>query len=231
MGKIIAVGGGFGGEYSDFLVRHVMEVCGKEKPNFLTIPTTCYDNFDTQFYSRFFNLGCSVDVLKVTADYTTEQMIADKIGRADVIQVPGGNLRFVAEKWKETRADKYLAEAYAQGKVLFGASSGAMCWFREGYDDCGPENAFMFVPALDLLPYCYCPHYESPYWQSFNQAVTSRKISGIGCENDAALCFIDGERYILHSPERVDARCWYFDAGDNFKRYDLDANSDLLKSL
>ena len=231
MGKIVAIGGGFGGKYADFLVRHILSLSEKEKPNFLEIPTTCYDRFDTSFYSRFFNWGCDVDALFLTHDYVTEELIAEKIRKADVIHVPGGNLRFVSEVWKKTNAAKYLREAYEQGKVLFGESSGSMCWFREGYDDCGPENAFMFVDCLDLIPYCNCPHYDSEGWQSFNNVVKSRKISSIACENDAAICFVDDKRYILHSPERVDARCWFFDAENDYRRIDLDANPDILARL
>ena len=231
MSKIVAIGGGFDGKHGDFLVRHILSLCDKEKPNFLTIPTTIFDNFDTSMYSRFFNGGCEVDALFVTRDYVTEALIAEKIRKADVIHVPGGNLRLVAEMWRRYHVDKYLREAAQAGKVLFGASSGSMCWFREGYDDCGPEHEFMFVDCLDLIPYCNCPHYDSETWQSFNDVVRSRKISSIACENDAAICFVDDKRYILHSPERPDARCWFFDAEDDYRRIDLDAHPEVLERL
>ena len=231
MSRIVAIGGGFGGKHADFLVRHILALGEKEKPNFLVIPTTTYDNFDTSMYSRFFNWGCEVDALFVTRDYVTEEWIAEKIRKADVIHVPGGNLRFVSEMWRRYHVDKYLREAAQANKVLFGASSGSMCWFREGYDDCGPENAFMFVDCLDLIPYCNCPHYDSESWQSFNDVVRSRKISSIACENDAAICFVDDKRYILHSPERPDARCWFFDAEDDYRRIDLDAHPEVLERL
>ena len=231
MGKIVAIGGGFDGRDADFLVRHILSLSGKERPNYLLIPTTCFDFCGKEYTSKFFNWGCGVDTLFLTRDYMTEELIAEKIRRADVIHVPGGNLRFVAETWRNTHADRYLKEAYEQGKVLFGASSGAMCWFREGYDDCGPENEFMFVEALGLLPYCNCPHYESRSWQTFNEAVRTRKISGIACENEAALCFVDDKRYVLHAPARPDARCWFFDAADDFRRYDLEQHPEILHNL
>ena len=228
MGKIVAIGGGFD---NDFLVRHILSLCSKKKPNFLHIPTTCYDNRGTELYSRFFRWGCEVDMLFLTHDYVTEQMTAEKIRRADIINVPGGNLRFALEVWRKTHADKYLKEAYDEGKILFGDSSGSMCWFAEGYDDCGPEGEFMFVDCLGLLPYCNCPHYETREWQGFNEAVKTRTRSAIACENQAAICFIDDQRYILHSPNRVDSRCWLFDASDRFKRIDLTAHPDVLAGL
>ncbi len=231
MGKIVAIGGGFDGSHADFLVRHILSLSDKEKPNFLLIPTAAFDGYGSGMTSRFFNWGCEVDVLCLSHPYITEELVAKMIRKADVICVPGGNLRFLAETWRRTHADKYLKEAFDAGKVLFGSSSGSMCWFKEGYDDCGPENAFMFVDCMDFIPYCNCPHYDSQSWQSFTQAVKSRNISAIACENDAAICFVDDKRYILHSPERVDARVWFFDKDQDFKRIDLDANPDVLARL
>ena len=231
MGKIIAIGGGFDGKDADLLVRHVIEVSGKEKPSFLLIPTTGFDNHGNDMLSRFANLGCEVDVLFLTHAYMTEDIIAQKICTADVINVPGGNLGFAVRTWRKTGADRYLKEAYEQGKVLFGASSGSMCWFQEGYDDCGPENAFVFEQAMGLLPYCNCPHYEFGSWQSFNEAVKTRNISAIACENEAAICFIDDNRYILHASICPDARCWFFDANDGYKRYDLELHPEILAKL
>ena len=104
MGKIVAIGGGFD---NDFLVRHILSLCSKKKPNFLHIPTTCYDNRGTELYSRFFRWGCEVDMLFLTHDYVTEQMTAEKIRRADIINVPGGNLRFALEAVSYTHLDVY----------------------------------------------------------------------------------------------------------------------------
>ena len=122
-------------------------------------------------------------------------------------------------------------KAFDDGKVLFGDSSGAMCWFAKGYDDCGPENEFMTLDCLGLIPYGNCPHYDSRSWQSFNAAAPSMGISSTALENDIALCFIDGKYSLLHSPERVDARAWFFDKDRNYERFDLDAHPEILERL
>lgn len=232
MGRIIAIGGGFGDTDDAFtLVDHIMELSGKEHPAYLQIPTTSFDNIDTGVMSKFFNNGCTVDVLLLTHAGITEELIAEKIRKADLIHVPGGNLNFVMTVWKNTGTDKYLKEAYDQGKILFGTSSGAMCWFREGYDDCGKNNEMMFVDCLDLQPYCFCPHYDSAFWQQFNEDIKTRSISGIGCENEAAVCFIDDKRYLISATRRIDARAFLFDINDGFKRKDLTNKSKLLENL
>lgn len=232
MGNIIAMGGGFGnGEDRVNLAKLVMKLSGKEHPNYLQIPTTGYDfasEGDIGFYSK---MGCEVDVLYLTHAYMTEEIVAQKIRNADIINVPGGNLKFCMDTWKKTNADKYLIEAFQQGKTLFGSSSGSMCWFNEGFDDCGPEDAFMFIESLGILPYCNCPHYESGYWQEFNDYVSKTKLSSIACENETAICYIDGKWSVMVSTARPDGRVWFFDANDNYKRYDLRQHPEILEKL
>ncbi|MCR5041412.1 MAG: Type 1 glutamine amidotransferase-like domain-containing protein [Clostridia bacterium] len=231
MGKIVAIGGGFGGDDSWKLARFVMELSGKSRPNYLQIPTTGYDFADGSSVAVFSKMGCDVDLLYLTHAYMTEEIIRQKIENADLINVPGGNLRFVSDVWKKTGADKYLKRAFEDGKVLFGSSSGSMCWFEQGFDDCGPEDDFMFYPALGLIPYCNCPHYESAFWSEFDRHVKETPLSSIACENEAALCLIDGTYSVMVSDARRTARAWFFDASDGYKKYDLTACPEVLERL
>ena len=91
MGTIIGIGGGFGGQDRLNLARRIIALSGKERPNVLHIPTTCYDMPDTSVISLFSRLDCNVDVLCVTHPYITEELIAKMIRNADIIHVPGGN--------------------------------------------------------------------------------------------------------------------------------------------
>ena len=68
MGKIVGIGGGFGGRDEDFLIRHVLTLSGKERPAYLQIPTTQFDLPDKGKLSRFSNWGCEVDVLCLSHD-------------------------------------------------------------------------------------------------------------------------------------------------------------------
>ena len=231
MGKIIGIGGGFNGDDNTALAKYVMELSGKAHPRYLQIPTTGYDIPDGGSYAFYYKMGCETDMLYLTHAYMTEEIVAQKIRAADIIFVPGGNLKFVAETWRRTHADKYLKEAFDAGKVLFGSSSGSMCWFEEGYDDCGPEDAFMFVDALGLLPYCNVPHYESAFWQHFNEDAAKTKRSTIACENETAICCIDGEWSLRISSARPDGRVWFFDAKDGYRRYDLRQHPEILQTL
>ena len=231
MGNIIAIGGGFGGKDLFPLARDIMDLTGKERPSYLYIPTTSYDIMDRDGVAVFSKSGCRVETLFLTHPYITEEIVADKIRRADIIHVPGGNLRFCIETWRETHADRYLREAFDAGKTLFGSSSGSMCWFRKGYDNCGPEDSLMFTDGLGLLPYCNVPHYESAAWQAFNPHAREAGISTIACENDTAVCYLNGKWSLRISPERPDARAWFFDAGRDYERFDLTSHPEILERL
>ena len=90
-----------------------------------------------------------------------------------------------------------------------------MCWFEEGYDDCGENHEFMFVDCLGLLPYCNCPHFESDYWQNFAQAIKSRSRSGIACDDGAALVFDNGKYYTLQGNDGGEVT--FFDKNKGFE--------------
>ena len=165
MGTIIAIGGGFEDKEEFFLAEHILKICGKERPNFLQIPTPGIDEPRTGRMGTFIKYGCRADQLFLSPwNRPSEEEIARKIRWADLIHVPGGNLEYCMDMWRETHADRYLREAYDQGKILFGTSSGSMCWFQEGYDDCGPRNSVKFVEGTGILPYCNGVHFEHEFW-------------------------------------------------------------------
>lgn len=230
MGHIVACGGGFDTSESIWkLHRFLKKLTGKEHPSFLLIPTSAFDEVNRGTLNAFYKLGCSVDTLCLTKPYTTEKMIKDKIEASNIISVPGGNAEFLINTWRQTGADKLIKKAYDDGKVLTGSSAGAMCWFREGLDNSGEDDGLEIVELLDLKPYCYCPHYEVEIWQSFDEFARTRNISSVACENGAALC-LSPEGNCIVNDER-DAKCWYFDAEDNYKKYDLSEHPEILAKL
>lgn len=231
MGKIIAMGGGFGDDCAWDLAEYVIRLTGKEHPNYLQIPTAGYDFADGGSIAVFAKSGCETDILCVSRDGATEDVIAKKVRAADMIYVPGGNLEFLMRHWNRSGLSKYLKEAFDDGKVLFGSSSGSMCWFRQGFDDCGKRNDWMFVDCLDLIPYCNVPHYDSGGWQEYNGFADKTPLSSICCENEAALVYIDGKYSVLSSARKPDATAYLFDANNGYKRYDLKEHPELLEKL
>ncbi|MBQ2848262.1 MAG: Type 1 glutamine amidotransferase-like domain-containing protein [Clostridia bacterium] len=213
MGIIIGVGGG---KYSDNEVlpifEHIVSLSKKKNPSVLFVPTAGFDdiNGDEHIFRLFIGLGCSVSALFLTDKSLTEEEIEDKILSADIVYAGGGNLEFLMNTWKETGADKAFIKAYEKGVILSGYSSGSMCWFAEGYDDCGENHSFMFVDCLGLLPYSHCPHFEGGNWASFADAVKGRKYSGIAADDGAALVYDNGKYYTLQGNDGGEV--YFFDA-------------------
>lgn len=222
MGRIMAFGGAdyAGGQMQD-LAKMMMALTGKKTPNFLLLPTPSHDNADEtdERIQLFGGYGCPCRILYLTHAETTEAVIREMTEWADIICVTGGNLKFTMDTWKATKADVYLKRAYARNVLLCGSSSGAMCWFREGRDDCGENDAFMNIPGLDLLPFTSGPHFESPFWHSFEDAVKEGTLSGIAMDNGAGFCYVDGRYFTVRG--RHGGSCYFFDAKNGFEKTDL----------
>lgn len=219
MGIIVGVGGG---RYCDNEVlpifEHIVGLSEKKNPSVLFVPTAGFDdiNGDEHIFRLFIGLGCSVSALLLTDKSLTYGEIEEKILSADIIYAGGGNLKFLMDTWKETGADEIFKKAYEKGIVLSGYSSGSMCWFSRGYDDCGENHEFMFVDCLGLLDYCNCPHYESDYWQVFTEAVKQQDLSGIAIDNGAALIYKNGKYYCINGNDGGDV--YFLDSENGFEK-------------
>lgn len=212
MGKIIAVGGG---RYSDGEIKNILEYIAscakKENPSVLFLPTAGFDDIegDEDIRDIFLGCGCSFDYLFLTDKALTKEDIREKILSSDVIYVGGGNVEFMMNTWNETGASDILREAYEKGIVMSGYSAGAVCWFTEGYDDCGPDRSFIFCDCLGILPYSACPHFEGNGWYNFKDEIKNRPFSGMGIENGAALIYDNGAFSTMHGNDV--GYVWLFD--------------------
>lgn len=223
MGKIVASGGiSFNDEEGLKVFQKIVELCPKKNAKVLYVPTAGHDNYDDfdDLKKQFSDLGCKeYDVLILTDESLTYEEIENTILSADIIFVGGGNLKFLMDVWNKTGATEILKKAFEKDIVLSGSSSGGMCWFQRGYDDCGENNEFMFIDCLGLLPGCNCPHYNSDYWQSFDNVVANQDLDGIAVDNDAALAFVDGEYSVVSGvPERG---AYKLTKKNNYKREEL----------
>lgn len=200
MGVIVGIGGG---RYSDGEVmpifEKIVELSGKTNPSVLFVPTAGFDDMegDEDIFALFEKLGATVSPLLLTDESLSFKEIENRILSCDIVYAGGGNLKFLMDTWKKTGADKVFKKAYEKGIILSGYSSGSMCWFAEGYDDCGENHEFMFVKCLGLLDYCNCPHYESDYWQGFKETVKGRNYSGLALENGAAFIYDNGKCSVM----------------------------------
>lgn len=232
MGTIIALGGGnFSNNEMNNIVKKIIELSEKPNPLILYIPTACFDEAtpDDETIICFEKFGCRTDMLFLSDKSLDQNSIRQKIDKCDIIYVFGGNMKHLMQIWKETGTDHLLKEAYNQGKILSGVSSGGMCWFKEGYDDCGENGSYEFIKGLDLIPYINCPHYQSESWQTFGEAIKQKEFSGIAVDNGAGFCYIDGRYSLINGNEG--GNCYFYDSENNFKKTVLNDHPEMLQFL
>ncbi len=222
MGKLVLASGNISFERADdVILNHVISLAEK-KENFVFLPTACHDSRDGEAAVRSYCLAHGFRrcvSLYLTDDTLTDEEIRRTLLTADVIYADGGNLKFLLETWRRRGADRCMLEAYRNGAVLGGQSSGAMCRCRRGYDDCGPDGRFMFLDALDLVPYILCPHFA--YWPSFLEDVKMQELDGLGVDDDIALSIVDGAYEVIWNGEDDTHSAYYLPAAENFVPRDL----------
>lgn len=197
MKTIVAIGGGSIAEKSTLEIdKYIISLANKEKPNVLFVPTASIDaqGYIDTFINYYESLGCVVDVLRLSTT-DDDNIIKSKIFSSDIIYIGGGNTARMMRIFKRTKVNEYIKLAYEQGIILAGLSAGAMAFFKSGYSDSNrstnPNASLCLVKCLDIIPYCFCPHYNDPDRKSFDFWVVNKNFDGIALCDDAALIYID----------------------------------------
>lgn len=232
MGKLFLASGNIHFENKTDLIIDSLFNIVERKNKMVFLPTACRDSRDGEQTVKHYALthGFKECVsLYLTDESISDEYIKDTLLSADLIYADGGNLKFLLDIWRSRNADKYMIEAYHNGAVLGGQSSGAMCWCRRGYDDCGPAGRYMFLDGLDLIPYILCPHFE--YWPSFLEDVKMQELDGLGVDDDRALIIENGDYKVATNYEDEKHSCFYLSAKDNFRPVDLQLYHPEIKGL
>jgi len=199
--NIIAIGGGSLKKKQTLEIdEFIVELAGKKHPRALFIPTASNDprNYCDAF-NRIYGdvLGCRTDNLLLYRKPEDRAAAARKIRSADLIYVGGGNTLRMMRMWRELGVDKLLVKAGQQGTVLAGLSAGAICWHAWGHSDSraysGKKNwSYIKVRALGMQPGLYGPHLDSEKRHaSFKKMIERDKMTGIACDNFAAIHYND----------------------------------------
>ena len=139
-------------------------------------------------------------------------------------------------------ARKFLSgnEAFAEGKVLLGVSTGAMCWADQGYDSAGEpvfrivtdfpflgtEAAYEFYSATGLLHFCLCPHFDNISWRQYASKAKKAYFPSLCIENGAAVVFRNGAyEVVLDKPSR---KVYLYYPAKGIIKYDVTEDTELL---
>ena len=211
MKAIIPIGGGDIPFTTTKIDKYIISLANVDKPKVLFIPTASGDfrAYIDKFTDYYTSLGCEVDTLKLTTT-DNDNLIRSKIFSANIIYIGGGNTAKMMRIFKRTKVNEYLLQAYEKGIILTGLSAGAMAYFANGYSDSNrstnPEASLTLVKCLNIIPYCFCPHYNDEERKSFDEFVKAKHFKGLALEDNVALLYIDGEiKGIIKSNENAKA--------------------------
>lgn len=224
--KIVAIAGGENGrlldngEYEPYeteaIDREIVELTGKDKPNFLFLAHSHAKSLEVQegyyqtmekIYGNLF--GCYCRDLK-SNELDDLDKVKEMLEWADIIYEGGGDTLSMIELWKRTGFDNALYEAWLKGKVICGVSAGAVCWFKSCNSDSliiqgGNESiGFTSVDCLNWINAHFTPHCDAEgRYESTRQQLKENDLVGIMMSNCAALEIIDDEYRMIVSDEKA----------------------------
>ena len=202
---LIAIGGGeiknkTTLKIDEYIVNLAKKHAGENRATGLFFGTASHDsmpyfNSFRKTYTSVFDIKAEV-ALSVYGEMNREH-IQEKIDKADMIYVGGGDTVFMIDKWKEKGLLEPLVKAYNDGKIICGLSAGAICWFTDMYTDYeimrGSSNEYVMRKGLGIIDGAICPHFNERE-KDFTETVIKENIKSAYCiENDSALVFANGK--------------------------------------
>lgn len=222
MGKIVAIGGGENGHHNTNYEtapfdKEIIRLTGKIKPNFLFIGlANSYPDYYFEVMDGIYNgmYGCETDYLKYE-EIKDKNTTKNKIKKADIIYVGGGNTYKLMRLFKMYGIDKMLVQAYNEDKVLCGVSAGGICWCDYGNSDSriisSNSKQIIRVSGLGLINVLFVPHIiKEPERVGTVKDMMKRtyKIPAIQLDY-SALEIVDNQYRILTLENGVAEKCYW----------------------
>ena len=162
MKKLMLIGGGDTGRGNSTyetkeIDEEVVKMTEKDNPIFLFIglASSHSDSYYDTMKKIYKELGCTTEYLKKKNILNNPDIVKDKINRADIIYICGGDTVKLINDIKEYEIDKLLKEAYDRGCVLAGISAGAIMLSNEGFSDSlilrGESDKHEFIKGFNFI--------------------------------------------------------------------------------
>ena len=207
--------------------EYLVQSLHKKEPNLLFVPTATeqidplktYEQGIRNLYGK--KLGCVVDVLYLTPNPSKDEII-NKLQRADIVYIGGGDTRFMLECWASCGFDECLKKEALSGKMMAGLSAGAMCWFDKVVIK--KDNVSSFTDGLGLLRDFCVPHWNKKR-ELFIKEYIAKNTTFLALDECAALEVKDGNIKVISClPEAKVYRCEYY---DDFKQSEIKKNETI----
>jgi dipeptidase E len=220
---ILSIGGGDLGE-TESLDRLFVSRADKARPRLLFIPTASRDSeeYIQSMTVAYGCLGCDVEPLRLWSD---PDKAFEKIDRADLIYVGGGNTKDMLKLWTDLQVDQVLRRVAMQGKPVGGISAGAICWYRVGNSDWPqyeglPRVKTARLDCLALVDLVLCPHASREEFRmnDFREMMRGERGPGIALDDCCAIHIRGGEYRIISSEAGAVAHLIEWVEGDLHER-------------
>ena len=210
MKKLMLIGGGETGRGTTTyetkeIDEEVVKMTEKENPIFLFIglASSHSDSYYDTMKKIYKELGCTTEYLKKKNIINNPDIVKDKISRADIIYICGGDTVKLINDIKEYEIDKLLKEAYNRGCVMAGMSAGAIMLAKEGFSDSlifrGESDKHTFIKGFKFIDLSICPHYHSNEVKDKELLESIKDKEVYGLENGTALKIIDDKIEFIKS--------------------------------
>ena len=192
--QIVAMGGLGEEGQAGVLIRHVLELTGKERPRVCLVPTASAEK--PEFIVRFYEeLSRFADCSHISFFPWPPDGLRELVLSQDTLFVSGGNTANMLAIWRAHGFDEIVREAWEHGIVLAGSSAGMICWFEAGVTDSfGPQLEGM-RDGLGFLPGSACPHYDGEERRRpvYQELVANGFPPGIAADDAVALHYVGTE--------------------------------------
>ena len=224
--KLMLIGGGDIGKSetkyeTGAIDKRIVKLCGKEKPNFLFIGLA--SNFADSYYKLikdiYKNLGCETGKIS-NKTLTHIEVVEEKIRKADIIYIGGGDTVKLVNVLKENGIDKMLREKLDTNSVLSGISAGAIAYLKSGLSDTeiinNISNNYVEIDGLGFIDYMFVPHFSSDpkKMEDLKKVLEKNKDKLALCvDNCAAIEFTDQSISVIKSSKKAKAYKAYYKDG------------------
>lgn len=197
MKKCILIGGGnttnSNSPYETKIIdEKIVELSEKENPIFLYIglANSYADSRYDHIKKIFQKMNCQTQYLKKNNVIHNPKIVEDKINKANIIYIDGGDTIKLLDYVKKYKIDILLKKAYEKGTLLVGKSAGAILLVEEGLSDSyilrGEKETYEFVKGINIEQIKICPHYTTEKKDLIKEKINNKeKVYGI--PNQAAL--------------------------------------------
>ena len=217
-GSYFIGGGGAGDEPLTEL--ETMELVGKENPRLLFIGFASDPSRFDGNVSYLTRLGCVCENLTYE-DLKNPESAAEKVGRADIFLIDGGDTVRLTKVLKDSKVDAMLRRAAERGALFVGSSAGGICQCSSG--ESSTEYGFKRLNALGCVDILFCPHaFEEGRYNQAKEDLKQTPYLKCVAMDGAALEIKDGRyrAFYTHRKKRM-ARLLSVDSNGNVTEEDM----------